>query len=55
MTIEYGYNDNLTQMYSDTDSLICQKKQGNWYKDISSNISHFNTSDYSGDSVYTSD
>ena len=46
------YNDELSLLYMDTDSLIMKIKTDNFYSDVKNMINEFDTSDYPKDNVF---
>lgn len=51
--IKNKYNDEVSLLYTDTDSLIMEIKTDDFYDDVKNNlINESDTSDYSKDNVY---
>jgi hypothetical protein len=51
--IKKKYNDEVSLLYTDTDSLIMEIKTDDFYDDVKNNlINEFDTSDYSKDNCY---
>jgi hypothetical protein len=46
------YKEKIRLLYCDTDSLIIEVKNSDFYRDMKSDIDHYDTSDYPRDNIY---